>query len=61
MNTISQNRTHLPFSAGKKLMVAFLNGCSRQSLDWLFDQLARHSLTLLLLLAGYISEATNWF
>ena len=58
---ISQNRTLLSFSAGKELMAAYFNGCSRQSLDWLFDQLARHSLALLLLLAGYISEATNWF
>ncbi len=61
MKTISHNRTPVSFTSCKKLASAYLSGCNRQGLDWLFDQLAHRSLALFLLLAGYLSEATNWF
>lgn len=61
MTMISLNRTPVPFTHCKKLVAAYLSGCNRHGLDWLFDQIANRSFAFLLLLAGYISEVTNWF
>jgi len=64
MTTISHDGAAMPasiFHQSRKLAAEYLGGCNRQGLDWLFDQLAQRSYALLLLLAGYITEATNWF
>jgi hypothetical protein len=64
MKTISHDGTAVSasrFHQTRKLATEYLGGCNRQGLDWLFDQLAQRSYALLLLLAGYLSEATNWF
>lgn len=55
------NKTYFPQANFKKIFVRFLDGCSKQGLEWIFDQIARQSLTLLLLIIGYIYEAAGWF
>lgn len=45
----------------KAVTAEYLTTCHKEFIAWLFEQAAKGGYHILLVLAGLISEATNWF
>jgi len=45
----------------KIVTIEYLITCHKELIAWLFEQAAKGGYHILLVLAGLISEATNWF
>ena len=45
----------------KTVTIKYLITCHKEFLAWLLEQAAKGGYRVLLVLAGLISEATNWF
>lgn len=45
----------------KSAATAYLISCHNEFIEWLFEQAAKCGYHILLVLAGLITEATNWF
>ncbi len=45
----------------KTVTAEYLISCHKEFISWLFEQAAKGGYHILLVIAGLISEATNWF
>ena len=45
----------------KSMTAEYVTTCHKEFIAWLFEQAAKGSYHILLVLAGLVSEATNWF